>query len=252
MNPLPSYGGSFIDPSCVQAWCKSREFDDGNLVYEDKLALFLQEEILDRPLRTKRAGQAQTTKYGVPIVHTLSARTVKTYAAALISLYYTQKSLGINHHPHPRGTKIKNLLMDRSHYEYVRRKTEFHDRGVATLQDGYSPAEFIRIVRSCWTIAESLSALMNHFIEAYFRTIVDFLLSHNMLLKGENRREIKLTDRFTIDLPQASPTKCVAMMVLLGNGKTNYLGKREYDVVLRHRNPFLCSLTHTAFYLFYR
>src|SRR5215469_12364220 len=38
----------------------------------------------------------------------------------------------------------------------------------------------------------------------------------------------------------------------MDNGKTNQLGRLEYGAVMRHRNPLLCIMAHTAFYLFYR
>ena len=214
--------------------------------------LFLQETVINRPLRTKRSQQAQTTIQGDKIVPTLSARTVNTYAAALISLYYTQKSLGINTHSHPRGAKLKALLNDHSLKEFVRRKAEFIDRGASTLQDGYSLIDFENIVRSCWAIADIRSAPTNQTIEAYFRTALDFLLSHNMLLRGENRRAAELADLFVLPLVNEGPTACPAMIMIIGNGKTNYLNKLEYGVTVRHRNPLLCTLAHTAFYLFYR
>jgi hypothetical protein len=42
------------------------------------------------------------------------------------------------------------------------------------------------------------------------------------------------------------------MIVIMDNGKMNTLGKIEYGAVMRHRNPLLCTMGHTAFYLFYR
>ena len=235
-----------------QAWCRERAFEDGTLVYEDKLILFLQEKVIDRPIRTKRSQHASLTPQGEQIVHRLAARTVNTYAAALTSLFYTQKSLGINQHFHPRGTKLKALLNDRSVKEFVRRKAEFIDRGVSTLQDGYTMTDLANIVRRCWTVADPPSTATSQTIEASFRTAVDFLLSHNMLLRGENRRTMQLADLFVLPLANEGPTACAAMMMIISNGKTNYLGKLEYGTVVRHRDPLLCTLGHTAFYLFYR
>ena len=160
--------------------------------------------------------------------------------------------MGFNYYPHPRGAKVKSLLTNRLHEEFVRKKNEFTNRGSATLQDGYSAREFEAIVRGCWIIVEGKSALISLTIEAYFRTALDFLLSHNMLLRGENRRGAELADLFALPLANEGPTSCTALMLLLGNGKTNYLGKVEYGVTVRHRNPFCCTLAHLAFYMFYR
>lgn len=42
------------------------------------------------------------------------------------------------------------------------------------------------------------------------------------------------------------------MVMIMDNGKMNQQGRLEYDAVMRHRNPLLCTMAHTAFYLFYR
>jgi hypothetical protein len=40
--------------------------------------------------------------------------------------------------------------------------------------------------------------------------------------------------------------------MIINNGKTNQFGRMEYGAVTRHKDLFLCTLSHTAFYLFYR
>ena len=62
----------------------------------------------------------------------------------------------------------------------------------------------------------------------------------------------ELTDFFTIQLPNEEPTSCHVMIMIMNNGKMNALGRLEYGAVMRHRNPLLCTINHTAFYLFYR
>lgn len=222
---------------------------DGQAVKEDKLILFLQEMVIDRPIK-KRAGQAQTGPDGEPIVHTLTARTIKTYAAALIALYYDQKSSGHNLYPHPRGSMLRNVLESRTRSEFVRKKAQYVDRGVDTLQDGYSVEEFKAIVRGCWTGVGIKSPAAT--IEGYLRTALDFLMCHNMLLRGENCRGAELADLFTIPLDNEGPSPCPALILMIGNGKTNYLGKTQCGIVVRHKDPFRCTMSHLAFYFFYR
>lgn len=41
--------------------------------------------------------------------------------------------------------------------------------------------------------------------------VVDFLFSHNMLLRGEARRQLELPDVFTIPLSNEGPTLCWQM-----------------------------------------
>ena len=73
----------------------------------------------------------------------------------------------------------------------------------------------------------------------------DFLMSHHMLLRGA-RRQMELPDMFTLAMPNEGATPCDPMIVLLDNGKTNTLGKREYIGVMRHRDPLLCTWPSTS------
>jgi hypothetical protein len=42
------------------------------------------------------------------------------------------------------------------------------------------------------------------------------------------------------------------MIMIMENSKMNPLGWLEHGAVMQHRNPLLCTMGHTAFYLFYR
>jgi hypothetical protein len=77
-------------------------------------------------------------------------------------------------------------------------------------------------------------------------------LSLNILLRSESRLGAELPDFFTMQLPNGGPTPCFPMIVIMDNGKMNTLGKIRYGAVMRHRNPLLCTMGHTACYLFYR
>jgi Centromere DNA-binding protein complex CBF3 subunit, domain 2 len=113
------------------------------------------------------------------------------------------------------------------------------------LQDGYDEAKMIDAVRFCWQGQKQST-------EPYLRTAVDFLLAHNVLLRSESRLAAEFPDFFTIPLPDEGPTPCFPMIMIMDNGKMNPLGRMEYGAVMRHRNPLLCTMAHTAFYLFYR
>jgi hypothetical protein len=62
----------------------------------------------------------------------------------------------------------------------------------------------------------------------------------------------ELPNFFTIQLLNESPTLYHVMIIVMDNGKMNTLGRLEYGAVIRHRNPFLCTISYRAFYLFYR
>ena len=226
---------------------------DGELVSEDKLVMFLNTEVLARGLRTTHHKRKREARTGEEIQQTLGFSMVEGYVSALISLYNFQLSSGHNHHPHPRGTKVKAVLQDRQRHEHVRRKAEYMDRGANTLLDGYNQLEMLNVVRSCWTWscpdqhrASVLSLASAH------RTALDFLMGHMMLLRGENRRHVQLADLFPLTLKNEGPSRCTALIMILDNSKVNKTGRIEYRGVVRHKNILLCVISQLAFYLFFR
>ena len=110
----------------------------------------------------------------------------------------------------------------------------------------------VNIVRACWTSFTAQKYLSPASMQSHLRTAVDFLLSHNMLLRGESRRSAEFADLFLLPSKNEGPTPSNAMVLIMNNGKTNPFGRLEYGAVVRHKNHLLCTLSYTAFYLFYR
>ena len=76
-----------------QEFCHRKQYQDGETVTEEKLLLFLVEEVTDRLLR-KRSRKAATG-----VAHEkmrLSWRSVRSYVSAVTDLYRTQKLMGMN------------------------------------------------------------------------------------------------------------------------------------------------------------
>jgi Centromere DNA-binding protein complex CBF3 subunit, domain 2 len=214
--------------------------------------MFLRLQVLSREIRTSHYKRARTLDDGTMVKQTLGRSAIKSYINAIVSLWEYQSSAGQNLHPHPRGTKLKALLKHKERQETVRRREQFVDRGIGTLLDGYNEKDIVNIVRACWTTPLTQRSHSGASVEPWLRTAVDFLFSHNMLLRGESRRHAELADLFTISLKNEGPTPCPAMILIMSNGKMNPYGRLEYGGVVRHKNPLLCTLSHTAFYLFYR
>jgi hypothetical protein len=137
------------------------------------------------------------------------------------------------------------VLRARTRGEHKRQRLKFADRAAGTLQDGYDEVKLIDAVRFCWEDRTKTA-------EPHLRTAVDFLLVHNLLLRSESRLAIELPDLFTIPLPNEGPTPYFPMAMIMDNGKMNQQGRLEYGAVMRHCNPLLYTMVHTAFYLFYR
>ena len=214
--------------------------------------MFLNIEVLKRPLRTSRYKQERRNANGEEIQQTLSYRTIQGYTSAIASEYKRQKDLCMNSHPDPNGVKVKAVLKDRLRKENERKKREFVDRAAGTLAENYDREKISNFVRHCWTAWKDQRGSNQQSIEAYFRTACDFLLGHSMLLRGESRRMVELADLFSLDLENEGPTPCSALVIILNNGKTNQFSRIEYGAAVRSKNIFLCPLSHVSFYLFYR
>jgi hypothetical protein len=234
-------------------FCTTEGFSDGYLVTEKKLVYFLDTQVLNRPLRGSRYLKSRTDIEGSSIVQTLGHPSIKAYASAIVDLWRFQVSTGTNPYPSPRGHLVGAMLRNHRQDEARRKRSQYTDRGFNTLQDSYTEDDIKAIVRYCWAgwMKDAIKNRKPQAQESYLRTAVDFLFSHNMLLRGEDRRGLEMADLFTICMDEG-PTPCWPMVMMKLNGKTNQFGRLEYMAVVRHRDPLLCTMCHTAFYLFYR
>lgn len=228
------------------------KYADDDIVTEPKLVWFLREYVLDREIRRSRYQKERTTADGQRVRQTLGKSSVKLYVAAIVDLWSEQKTLGLNGHPNPRGKAVQALIHNHARQEHIRKREQFQDRAAGTLLDGYDEDKMVDVVRYCWQQNATGRGQRVKNIEARLRTGLDFLLSHNMLLRSEARRKAEHPDLFTLSLPNEGPTACHAMILVLDNGKTNQFGRLEYGAVFRHRNPLLCTMSHLAYYLFFR
>lgn len=218
------------------------------------MVYFLETEVINRQIRASRYQKDRTTADGESVKQTLGISSIRGYVAAIVDLWSFQKNYGENHHPSPRGNTLSGLLASYTRRENARKRQQFIDRAAGTMQDGYNHEKMIELVRFCWQGWRQAETKYRkpQAVESYLRTVVDFLLGHNMLLRGESRRNLELADLFTILLPHEGPTPCWPMIMIMNNGKTNPFGRLEYMGVMRHRDPLLCTMGQTAFYLFYR
>src|SRR5205809_5177759 len=111
-----------------EMFCRRRGFDDGGIVTENKLLVFLQEEVLNRPLRGKRMRDIGDTDTR------LGASSVETYVSAVVSIYDNQVTRGLNRNPHPRGPAVKATLETHGRRERQRRRDAYEDREKGTIQ----------------------------------------------------------------------------------------------------------------------
>jgi hypothetical protein len=212
-------------------------------VTEEKLLLFLVEDVTARPLRAK----SRKADDDVPSGETrLAWRSVRSYVTAVTDLYRAQKAMGMNSHPSPREASIREYLKTLQRQDSQRQKEQFADKGRDTLLDGYTEDEFESVCRELWAKGAATSP------ECHFRTLVDILLGHYMLTRGGDRRGAEISDLFTFEFKGEGPTRCMPLIFTTRGGKQNQHGRLETIGALRNRKPLVCMLGGLAFYLLYR
>lgn len=183
---------------------------------------------------------------------TLMFNTVRQYVAAVQRLYEEQKSQNLNLARHPQGLSLKALKTGILQQTSIRKRSEYTDRGEATLKDNYRPGQIPLHTKAVWQMVKKGE------VAKAFRTGVDFLFGNHMLLRSSNRLALELADCFSLELPNegagsgpsVKPTR--ALVVILDQGKTNQHGRVEYGAALRHKDPAACLIGQLAFLFFWR
>ena len=223
-------------------FCRRKQYQDGETVTEDKLLLFLVDEVVHRPLRSRSQNAAQDT----PLSETrLAWRSVRSYITAITDLYRSQKALGMNAHPSPREDNAREYIKSLQRRDAEQQKANYADKGRDTLLDGYSEEDLKRIAAELWGHAAQSA-------ECHLRTLVDLLLGHYMLTRGGDRRALEISDLFTFEFADEGPTRCMPLVITTRAGKQNQHGRLETAGALRSRDPAICVLGAVAFYLLLR
>jgi hypothetical protein len=208
-------------------WMQNQNFLDGITVSGSKILSFLRHEIVDRVYKNDTSKK-------------IGYSTVRSYGAACVDLYKKQVSLNQNSNPHPKDTPaLKTLFNTLKNKESERRRKNFEDRGIGTLQDGYS------------SISELKQISNSFFINGEYRDQLMFLLSHFCLMRGESVRRIEWADLFHLLLQNEGFSECMCLVVITDQGKTNQFGRKELGAAIRNKDPEICPVGCLAFYLFF-
>lgn len=212
-------------------WMNSHNFADGITVTGEKIVSFLRSRVAGR---TNKRNSTKKIGYS----------TVRSYGAACIDLFRHQQNLRINSNPHPSNhAALKALFESSRSQENLLRRTNYTDRGEGTLQDGYTSIEELTLIANqyrSWNNGNGITGLAM------------FLLSHNCLMRGESVRRIELADTFCLELSNEGYSNCLALIVVMDQGKTNQFGRKELGACVRNKIPEICPVGSFAFYLFYR
>ncbi|KAK3901676.1 hypothetical protein C8A05DRAFT_16166, partial [Staphylotrichum tortipilum] len=218
-----------------RSFCQTRGFQDGETVTESKLLLFLEKEVVHRPLR----GPSRKLVPGMPADEArLHWRSVRAYVTAITDLWQQQRTLGMNNHPSPRETTAREYIRTLQRQHAAQSRSVYTDKGQDTLLDGYSEPELRRIAEKLWGQTAESPAIT----EQCLRTLTDLLLSHYMLARGNDRRAAEISDLFTFEFPGEGPTRCMPLIFTTRGGKTNQHGRLETAGALRSRDPDMCLL----------
>jgi hypothetical protein len=218
-------------------WCDQMNFDETSryTVTEQKLNCFLNDRVLYRELRRKRKHESTTENENSRVpenTRKVSGSTVELYIAAIVDLWSQQKARRANANPNPRGPVLKLLLEQVKREENRRKQQNYLDRGIGTLQDGY-------------TSVDELKTLASAFLEDGTRTGLrdrcGLLLMHSGTLRSESIREFQLPDLFSLQLESEGATECTCMVMLLNQGKTNQFGRHEFCSMIRSKDVELCG-----------
>mmetsp|Transcript_13690 Transcript_13690/g.34930 ORF Transcript_13690/g.34930 Transcript_13690/m.34930 type:complete len:215 (-) Transcript_13690:443-1087(-) len=132
---------------------------------------------------------------------------------------------------YPRSPEVNNVLAEARIKERSRKRTELVDRGIGTMQDGYSSEQHPKIV--------NYYMQKNNFVG--LRWAFDHLYAHACTMRGQDRRSAELADLFCWPLPQLSKWKLQAYITLMDNGKTNKAGRKEVAAMIRHKSLDICQ-----------
>jgi hypothetical protein len=99
-------------------WSVSKGYSPPDLVTENKVALFLEEQVLYHQKRKSRDGNKKIGK-----------STINQYISALTSLWKYQVANNVNNHPTPRGVLVQSIQKRVDAETFKVRKEMYFDRG---------------------------------------------------------------------------------------------------------------------------
>ncbi|KAN0087238.1 Transcriptional activator of glycolytic enzymes domain containing protein [Elaphomyces granulatus] len=207
--------------------------EDVDLVEEDRAVVEATVESYRRGILGPDEAEVAEEVEGNPLKHS----TVEVWVSAIIDLYNVQIAKHQHSNPHPRGFTVRSALKDVQSRAWKRIRESHEDRVINTLLDAYTPEDLQNFVRHCWTAGTRAN------VDSYMRTLLDFLVGHFFLVRGEQRRVAELADMFVMQLPSESTSQeCWCWVIVFDNGKTNSSGKKQYLGALRNRDFRICPI----------
>jgi hypothetical protein len=237
-------------------WALRSNYNDHDTVTEAKLLSFLEEEVIHRSLRKKGKKALAADEVDLD-EQVLKWGSVRAYVTAITDLYNNQKARNMNSNPSPRAAGIRDFIKALQRRDTALARQNFADKGRDTYLDGYTEDQFKDLCHALWkapainaaTATGGSNALRT---SCYLRTLIDLLLGHYLVSRGQDRRVAEISDLHTFEFPDEGPTPCFPLIITLRGSKTNQHGRLETMGALRNKDPFICPLSALGFYFLYR
>ena len=109
----------------VQEFCNKKKFNDSQIVSENKVIWFFQEQVFQCQLCMSQYVKAQQNKQDKRIIQTLGRSFIKIYVNVLINHYNLQRLYSENSYPHFWRIKLQALLNNCMRKKAVQKKQEY-------------------------------------------------------------------------------------------------------------------------------
>ena len=267
-------------------WCFFKQYDDDDIIHEIKLIKFLTKKIIVRSLRDRQKKKNKKRKKNqdkeesdlndeliddnIVLIaaiaekvidenvdsadssQTLSFQVIRDYKTALITLWIYQRSRRLNRHDHFNEVFLQNFMKIQRIIQHKKAKKRHEDRARDTIADEYNFEKLRQITDSFWRHFKAIKFIS---IGVYLRTLLNFLLSHFLLLRDESRRHAELSNLQLLHLENESNNthkSASCLLYVMSNDKINQNDRIEYAELLRHRELNLCTLSVLTSYLMWR
>ena len=183
-----------------------------------KLLSFLKEEVVNQAL--KRRGRKVLANDDVPLEQQiLKWSSVRSYVSAIQDLYQLQKARNINSNPPPRDTGTKAFIKALQRRDTALERENYVDKGRDTHLNGYTENQFIKLCDALWSAGNDTSATggRNDMVktECYVQTLLDLLLSHFLITRGQDRCLAEISDFFILEFPDEGSIPCFPLIMTI-------------------------------------
>ncbi|GAN02595.1 conserved hypothetical protein [Mucor ambiguus] len=163
---------------------------------------------------------------------TLALKTIELSVAATVDLWSEQMLSGNNSYPHPRA-ECPTVLTNLRRFQGQKRRAEFQDRAVSTVNDGYTTTK---------ELADLVGYYSERNTEVNLGNALMCMLSHYLYPRGVSVRVTELSVLQSVVYENEGPTLCPGLLFLMTESKTNHFGHLQIGGCIRNKFVEMCPL----------